>query len=739
MREQDRFIEISGTVRAVIFRNEENGYTVLRMETDDGEDLTVVGCIPYAAPGELVLAGGVYTRHPQHGEQFNAEWAQRELPFEKEGIYEYLASGVIKGIGPSTATLLVSHFGVDTLDIIESEPEKLALIKGLSVKKAETISKSFNNQMRIRRLMEFLVRRGLHPRVAMKLYACYGDDALAAVKSDPYILSSERIGVRFSEADRLALGMGFEPDSPQRMSAAVLFELEHNANNGHVFIPREKLVLATAQLINSDTESITESLDLLIDDGEVVRVHVAGVDACYLRRLWRAERDTAERLLMMAEVRHEARVDIDKLIKRIELEQGIAYAPQQKKTLEIAAVSHIMALTGGPGTGKTTTVRAIIALFDILGLKTVLAAPTGRAAKRMTELSGREASTVHRLLEAEFSETGDGVAFRKNEKTPLRCDAVVLDEASMVDIMLMQGLLAAMPPHCRLVMVGDADQLPSVGPGNVFSDVIRSEAVDTVRLTEIFRQTEESRIVRNAHMINKGELPRLPENKGDFFFMQRRSPESTADTIVELCTKRLPEKMGIPSADIQVLSPSRKGESGTQSINLRLQAAINPPARGKSEQRFGEIVFREGDRVMQIRNNYDIIWSRPVTGEQGSGVFNGDIGFIASISHEKETVRVDFDGRMALYSMDMLGELEHAYAMTVHKSQGSEYRAVILSASQGPAVLLTRGVLYTAVTRARELLIIVGDNENIVRMVKNNRQQRRYSGLRARIAERMLD
>ena len=735
----DRYIEISGTVRAVIFRNEENGYTVLRMETEDGEELTVVGCVPFAAPGELILTGGTHTRHPQHGEQFSAEWARRELPYEEEGIYEYLASGVVKGIGPATATLLVSAFGGDTLDVIESEPEKLTMIKGISLSKAQQISNVFNKQMGMRRLMEFLVREGIHPRVATRLYACYGDDAFDAVRHDPYILTAERIGVSFSDADRLALVMGFEEDSTQRVSAAVVFELEYNSGNGHVFIPRDKLIMITVQLIGVGEQLVEKCLDDLINQGEVVCSEVAGLDACYLKRLWTAERDVAERLLMMSQIQHEARVDLEKLIKRIEQEQKIKYAPQQKKTLEIAAKSHVMVLTGGPGTGKTTSVRAIIALFDLMGLNTLLAAPTGRAAKRITELTGREASTVHRLLEAEMPDTGSGVSFKKNEKSPLRCDAVVLDETSMVDITLMQGLLMALPAHSRLVLVGDADQLPSVGAGNVFSDIIRSDIVDAVRLTDIFRQTEESRIVRNAHMINGGEHPRLGENKGDFFFMQRREPGKVLDTIIELCTKRLPEKMGIPAAEIQVLAPGRRGESGTKSINLKLQGAINPPAKRKNEQQFGEIVFREGDRVMQIRNNYDIIWNKAATGEVGSGIFNGDIGFISSIFREAETIEVDFDGRIVAYGMDMLGELEHAYAMTVHKSQGSEYRAVILAAAEGPQMLMTRGVLYTAITRARELLIAVGDEEMIDRMIDNNRQQKRYSGLRARLAEGLLD
>jgi exodeoxyribonuclease V alpha subunit len=730
----DNQIELSGVIDAVIYASEENDYTVLRMETQDGDQVTVVGCLPFAAPGEALTVRGTWTRHQTHGAQFRAEWAQRTMPRSADAIYEYLAGRAVKGIGPATAMLIVSRFGDAALDVLENEPEKLAGIRGISLKKAQEISESFRRQMGLRRLMEFLYAHELKPQLAMRLYRYYGDRAMGMLRDNPYILAHDHIGGAFSDADTLALELGFEGDSPQRIMAAVSFELSHNAGNGHTFIPRDKLVAATAQLIDVDQDSVEEGVDTLLETGDVVCETIAGREGCYLARLYEAETYTARRIGEMAVQTRSDKVDITSLIAEVERRTGLTYAPLQRRTLEIAATRQIMVITGGPGTGKTTSVRAILALFDRLGLETVLTAPTGRAAKRMAELSGKDAQTIHRLLEAGWSQTTEEMIFRRGEEEPLECDAVILDECSMVDITLIRALLAAMPPDCRLVLVGDADQLPSVGPGNVFSDIIRSGAVETVRLTEIFRQTADSRIVRCAHQINQGEHPNLAENKGDLFFLRRRDAGAAVDTVVELCEKRLPGKMGIPPQDIQVLTPSRRQEAGTAALNRRLQAALNPPAAGKNEKIFGEITFREGDRVMQIKNNYDIIWKKADNSESGSGVFNGDIGQVIAIDATEETLTVDYEDRIATYSFDMLGELEHAFAMTVHKSQGSEYRAVVLAITRSAPQLLHRGVLYTAVTRARELLIIVGDDEAVGHMIDNHKQTRRYSGLRARLA-----
>ena len=730
---ENELTEISGTVESVIYKNEENGYTVLRLNDQAGAMITVVGCFPYASPGESMIVTGSWMNHAVHGRQFKAEFAQRLLPTTANAIYDYLAGGSVRGVGPATASLIVNEFGEKTLEVMENSPQLLAKIRGISAAKAEQISKSFRRQAGVRRLMEFVCSFGLRPILAMRMYKFYGDDALALLRDNPYILATEHIGGSFAEADTMALEMGVDSYSKNRICAAVLFELVHNSGNGHCFIPREKLAAVTAQLIGVDEPSADECIDILIESGQLMHEEIAGCKACYLPSLYHAESDAAEHIARMCKRKFDETVNIPALISTLEKQLGIQYAPLQRKTLKLALENQIIVITGGPGTGKTTSIRAILAMFDRLGLKTLLTAPTGRAAKRMTELTGQESSTVHRLLEAKFSDDGETVVFGKNESDRLDCDAVILDECSMVDIVLMDALLSALPPDARLVMVGDADQLPSVGPGNVFSAVIRSQVVPTIRLTEIFRQNEGSRIVRNAHMINKGEHPNLSENAGDFFRLKRLEAGSTVDTIAELCSVRLPGKMGIPPEDIQVLSPTRRGELGTVSLNKRLQQVLNPPRKDKKEKAFGDVVFREGDRVMQIKNTYDILWQNESRTAAGSGIYNGDIGTILSIDMDSESLSVNFDGRIASYGFDSLIELEHAWAMTVHKSQGSEYRAVILSLSPGSQMLLTRDVLYTAVTRAKELLIMVGDDATAYKMIDNFRQSKRYSALRVRL------
>lgn len=732
--EEKKLEKVEGTVASVIYRNEENGYTVLRLDEDNGDACVVVGCIPMAAPGESMTAWGSWMRHPSHGEQFKAEHTERTMPSGAEAIYDYLASRVVRGIGPATAALIVSRFGDESLNVLREKPELLAELKGMSMKKAREISDTFRRMTGMRSLMEFLARSGLPPILAIRCYRYYGDDALELLRENPYLLATEHIGAAFSQADELALSLGMEADAPQRVAAAILFELRYNAGNGHCFIPRDKLIAATAQLIEVEPEQVEEGLELLLDSGDVTEEPVANVTACYLSGLYAAEVFTAAQLRRMAAHRFESRVNIDRLIEKIEAEQGIEFAPLQRMTLSAAATQQLVVITGGPGTGKTTSVRAVLALFDAMGLECCLAAPTGRAAKRMSELAGREASTIHRLLEASFSEQTDALRFRRDEKDPLACDALILDECSMVDIGLMKAVLAAIRRDCRLVLVGDADQLPSVGPGNVFRDIIRSGVASTVRLTDIFRQSRESRIVLCAHQINRGEVPDLKENKGGFYFMRRREAEAAARTIVELCQTRLPQNMGIPRQDIQVLTPTRKGPCGTENLNLLLQEALNPAAVSKNEFAFGGRSFREGDRVMQIRNDYDIAWK--TAGDiRGFGIFNGDIGFVHAIDPAAELIVVDFDGKLAEYAFEQAGELEHAWAVTVHKSQGSEYRAVVLAAGRAAPQLMYRGLLYTAVTRAAELLVVVGDDGVVTAMTENHRRAKRYSGLKVRLTE----
>ena len=733
MEAAEELNRIEGSVEAVIYQNEENGYTVLRVDAGDQGGITVVGCMPGIAPGESIAVRGRWMRHASYGEQFKAELVERRMPAGEKAIYEYLASGAVRGIGAATARRMVEEFGSDALTILEEHPEQLARIRGITRKKALAMGEAFRLQLGMRRLLEFLGEHAIPLQLAMPLYRRYGDRALEVLKGNPYLLVDQELGVDFGVADALALSLGLEGDDPQRLEAALLFELSHNLTNGHTFLPRRKLLAATAQLIGAEPSELEDALEALLERGDVVEEAVAGEQACYLSDLQDAESYVAQRIAEMAGRELLPPEGLEALLTRIETEQGITYAPQQREAVALAAARQVMLLTGGPGTGKTTSLRGVLALFDALGLETALAAPTGRAAKRLGELCGMEAATIHRLLETQYDPRSGRLVFARDEDDPLRADAVIVDETSMVDILLMRGLLSALRPECRLILVGDPDQLPSVGPGNLFSDLIRSGVVPMVRLTEIFRQAAESAIVRNAHGVNRGELPDLRDNKHDFFFLRRKDPARAAETIVELVQTRLPNNMGIPPEQIQVLSPTRKRVTGTAALNRAIQEAVNPPAPDKPERRFGEYVFRQGDRVMQVRNNYDVIWKDGLT--TGMGVFNGDIGRIGEVDNRSELITVDFEGRLVEYTPDMLGELEPAYAITVHKAQGSEYRAVILSVSDGAPVLLTRGVLYTAITRARELLILVGDEDVVARMTANDRQQRRYSGLRWRLVQ----
>ena len=725
---------VEGTVQNIIFQNEENGYTVLCLVTDEGEAVTVVGCIPCAAAGESMTVTGVWVNHPSYGAQLTAESVERRMPESEDEIVAYLASGIIKGVGPATASRLVERFGEDTLRVIEDEPERMNTIKGITAKKAMEISQAFRSLTGLRRVMEFLARYDLPVNLAMQLYRAYGADALPKLKDNPYLLSGERYGVAFSTMDEIAISLGFDGDDPCRTEAAIEYELSYNMNNGHVFLPREKLLLATSQLIGTAVDQVEIVLDELIERGKIVQQRIANVDGCYLQRMYVAECYVTEKLRALRDIDHEVLQHADRVIDEIEFAQQITYAPQQRQAVKLAAEEGVLLLTGGPGTGKTTSVRGIVTLFERMGLDVLLLAPTGRAAKRMSELCSRDAQTIHRCLGMSYNDMTGEVTFRNNASEPLEADAVIVDEMSMVDLQLMQALLCALRPGCRLVMVGDPDQLPSVGAGNVFSDMIRSGVIPTVALTEIFRQAQQSAIIRNAHAVNRGMAPELTNKQSDFFFLCRRAPDRLVQTVVELCRDRLPQNMGIPAAEIQVLSATRKGETGTVNLNRALQSALNPPAKGKHQKIWGDLIFREGDRVMQTKNNYDVIWEKD-DGTVGTGIFNGDVGMIEEIDPSGELIVIRFDDRTATYTADLLSQLDMAYAITVHKAQGSEYRAVVLVSAPAAPSLLVRGVLYTAITRARELLVLVGDDVIPGQMAENDKKARRYSGLRRRLKD----
>ena len=724
---------IQGAISAVVYQNYENGYAVLRINVGGGQNVTVVGTIPLPAVGERLMVTGKWSTHPSYGRQFEAEFLERLLPQTAMEILSYLSSRVIKGIGPKMAGRIVEHFGAETLAVMERQPERLAEVAGISREKARAIGEEFKLQVGMRQLMEFFALHHLPAELAVRTYKLYGESTIELLYDDPYLLMDEGLDAPFGAVDRFAIELGVAGDDPRRVEAGILFELNYNLTAGHSFLPENKLVAATCQLLSVEAESARQGLTRLLEADRLVREHLAGITVIYLPRLHEAESYCAQSLLSFAAQTFPAPPDLEKRIRAVAKESGVAYSAQQEQAIREAATSGLLLITGGPGTGKTTILNGILSLLGQMQLRCLLAAPTGRAAKRLTEVTGEDASTIHRLLEASIDQNTGKMFFVRDEDNPLKADAVIVDEMSMVDVELLYALLQAVPKGKRLILVGDPDQLPPVGPGFPFSDMLRSGQLPTVRLTEIFRQAQQSLIVMNAHRVNRGELPELKTVTSDFFFMRRQSEEAVSQLIRDLCTTRLPKNMGIPPEQIQVLSPTRKGGVGTMSLNKLLQAALNPPSEGKKERAFGEFLFREGDRVMQIRNNYDIMWKKCDGSAVGTGIFNGDVGTIREIDPGAETMTIVFDDREADYDFTQLNELEPAYAMTVHKSQGSEYRAVILAAWNGSPYLLSRSILYTAITRARELLIIVGREETVAVMTQNVSKNRRYTGLKLRL------
>lgn len=725
-----------------VFRNEENGYTVLVVKAGKSR-VSAVGIMPPIAVGEKLRITGDWTEHPVYGRQIKVQSIEIEKPTTLSGIEKYLSSGMIRGIGPATAKLLIRAFGEETLDVLYSQPEKLLDVPGIGQKRAQMIQESYAEQAQQREAMVFLQSYGVTPALAVKIYKRYGENVRQVITRNPYRLVEDVEGIGFKTADRIASSLGIEQTSEYRLSAGVKYTLsEATAGAGHCYLPRPELALAARRLLGSDADTIDRTIDSLIlshdisaqilpcDSGEEVV-------ALYLPSTYRAESEVARRLREMIDAMPDSMAsDLTAQIDELERIEGLAFHTQQRQAIETAVTHGMTVITGGPGTGKTTIIKCIIKLLSVHG-DVALAAPTGRAAKRMSEACGMEAKTLHRLLEY-GGEEGD---FARSEDNPLEIDTLIIDEMSMVDIFLMRSLLRALVPGTRLIMVGDADQLPSVGAGNVLRDILDSGVIPSVRLTEIFRQDEKSMIVYNAHRINRGESPRLNAKGSDFFFERAVSPSDAAKRIVTLCSARLPGFLNLdPVRQMQVLSPTKKGECGVWMLNQLLQAEFNPPASGKHERVRGDTTFREGDKVMQTRNNYQLKWKKDgaIGIEDGQGVFNGDIGFVTFIDPQEHVMEVQFDDeRTATYEGGDVDDLELAYCISVHKSQGSEFPVVIMPAVGGPPMLLTRNLFYTAVTRARRMVMIVGRENAIEQMIANVNTRRRYSALCWRLKQIM--
>ena len=727
--------KFEGTVEEIVFRNEKNGWTVAAVRLDGSGRVSAVGVLPFLAAGDHAIFDGELVEHREYGEQIRVQSYEPTRPETKSSIEQYLASGLIEGVGPKTAKAIVARFGARALDVLESEPERLTEVEGVGRKRAKQIAESFARQNAARMTLLFLQGYGISPALSLKIQRAYGDMTERVLRANPYRLADEIEGVGFRTADGVARSLGFPPESEFRLRSGVRYALDEAVNGaGHVYLPFDELRRRAAQTLGAGEEVVERAMRGLILDGALVAEDFDGERAVYPPKLYDAERDVARRLLRLRDCAAPGGLDEAALERRVaeyERDAGVTLCGAQREAVRAAALEGVSVITGGPGTGKTTSIRCIVRLLEQFG-GVELCAPTGRAARRMSEATGRPARTIHRLLEY----SGEAQAFSRDEDNPIEAGTVIVDETSMVDLFLMRSLLRALRPGARLVLVGDADQLPSVGAGNVLGDLIDSGAVRVVRLTEIFRQAEKSMIVVNAHRINRGEYPEFRVRDSDFFIERRDAPKDVVRSVIELVRRRLPGYLGVDRLrGIQVMAPMKRGETGVFALNDALRAALNPPAPGRPELKRGESVFRLGDKVMQTRNNYDLRWTND-EGRSGAGVFNGDIGYVEQVDPAEAELTVRFDdGRRAVYASDALSELEPAYCMSVHKSQGSEFDAVVLPLLGGPPMLMTRNLLYTAVTRARRLAVIVGRESAVRAMVDNNRVLRRYSGLVRRLKQ----
>ncbi|MBR2280531.1 MAG: ATP-dependent RecD-like DNA helicase [Ruminococcus sp.] len=725
--QDNELMELKANVETIIYRNEHNGYTVI--ELDDEDETTAVGIMPDVNAGETVRLIGYFKPHPTYGMQLAVTTYEKSMPEDIAGILNYLSSGSIKGIGPATAAALIKEFGANTLTVLENEPQRVAKLKGISLKKATDISKQLRENTGIRELILYLNQYDISPSGAVKIFKSFGSNSIAEIERNPYCLVNSETGINFEQADRIAIKLNFQSDDKIRIRAALAYVLSHNLNNGHTCLPKDKLIKTTAQFLALEDEMVSYALEEMLGENSLIGYEAEGNELIFSTDMFQSESYIAARLKMMMRFPAVQIQDIDKHVEAIESFNRIEYAEMQKEAITQALSKGLLVLTGGPGTGKTTTLNAIIKILKDKGQKVLLCAPTGRAAQRMSKVTGEEAKTIHRLLEVAWNKN-DIPEFKRNEKNMLKCDALVIDEVSMVDAKLFESVMKALPLGCRLILVGDSHQLPSVGAGNVLDDLISSEMIPIVQLTEIFRQSMESLIVTNAHKIVNGELPELKRKDKDFFFLHSENKDIITQTVIELCSGRLSNAYGYDTyKDIQILAPGRKGDLGVNELNNKLQFVINPKDSEKNELSSGKKILREGDKVMQIRNNYDLLWVKD-NGENGEGIFNGEIGIIESINKRSRIIKVRYDDKVASYDFDFAVDLDLSYATTVHKSQGNEFEAVIMPLLDGAPMLLYRNLLYTAVTRAKSLIIIVGSDTTIEKMVNNNRKNKRYSGLK---------
>lgn len=730
----DISVELSGSVEDVIYKNADNGYTVINLGCDEGL-IAVVGNLGDVNEGERLSLRGGWITSPKYGRQFKAAMCERSMPETESEISAYLGSGVIKGLGPAIAKKIVKQFGTEALDIIDNDCMQLTVIKGITSDKALYISNEYHKITGVNEVIKFLGEYNFGPAHAISVWSAFEHDSIKQIKTNPYILCTSGIDIDFRSVDRMAADLGFDAENSDRVRAGIVYVLHENANAGHTCLPTEKLRESVCDNLGIERRQFESCLDDCEEKDWVVRITLGKREFVYLPEYYLAETYIAKKLAFMLRTSAQYEKDYSDEIRGVEFSENIQYEDLQRAAISACLTGSVFILTGGPGTGKTTTLNGVIKILKVQKKRILLCAPTGRAAKRMSDLTGEPARTIHRLLEVDFTAKGE-LKFKRNETNPLPADVVIADEMSMVDALLMCSLVRAIKPTSKFIMVGDSNQLPSVGAGNVLKDLIASHYIPSVELKEIFRQAAQSLIVTNAHRIVNGEFPVLDDRQNDFFFMNKSLESDIAELVIQLAKQRLPDTYGFsPIDDIQVLCPTKMGMAGTKELNKQLQSALNPPSQNKAELKFFDVIFRTGDKVMQTKNDYDVLWTK--NNEKGSGIFNGDIGIIRSVDRFSQNVTIDFEGRVAIYTSEMLRRLEHAYAITIHKSQGSEYDAVIIPITAFTHNLLYRNLLYTGVTRAKKMIIVIGTKELVKTMVDNNRKMLRYSLLRPLLEKEM--